>query len=167
MTSEICEDCGNKEEDHPIWRLTGLAGNTRVLCKKFKPQNHSHPENTSDLVEASKSLGDTEPEEASPRKASGSGNNFLFAPNDSPKDGSLSDENVKEKVKEMFFPDGSLSECIFELADDTLVILKKDVKEAVKKLKDEFGHRIFFTQLSHLNPWFNEIVDKIFGEALV
>ena len=97
MTSEICEDCGKTKEKHcEQWFENGAWHS----CKKFKAQNHSpqdtNQSSTPDEVVSKIKTEDTEPEEASPRKASGSG--------------SLSDENVKEKVKEMFFPEESLSD---------------------------------------------------------
>ncbi len=130
MTSEICAKCGMLKTSHP----------TRY-CEKFKPQNHNPPENTSDLVEASKCSEDTGPDAS---KSSGSG--------------SLSDENVKEKVRKMFFPDGSLSDKIFS-AFPSDVLNVEDVKEAVKKLKKgfrEFGNK----------ENIYKFIDKIFREAL-
>ncbi|KKL64301.1 hypothetical protein LCGC14_2166400 [marine sediment metagenome] len=89
MTEEICE-CGMLKTSHP----------TRY-CEKFKPQNnfetptdpinglgwkmksqnHSHPENTSDLVEASKCSEDTEPDATLKQTivgTSGSGNETII-----------------------------------------------------------------------------------------
>ena len=62
---EICEECGFDREYHPCW----IDG--KLNCKKFKPQNHN-PQSLSETPNK-KQNEDTESEEASPRKTSGSG----------------------------------------------------------------------------------------------
>ncbi|HEC64476.1 MAG TPA: hypothetical protein ENI23_04205 [bacterium] len=165
MTSEICE-CEHEEKRHiedmgcnqcqckkfkpqkadlPYknntgkTKLTKLKSIKRYYEKNKKPQNHSHPENTSDLVEASKCSGDTEPEEASPRKASGSG--------------SLSDKIIELKGVQNVIYEG--------------VLFRLDVKEAVKKLKKRIDKVIPKSNYCYSNPNVKKEIDKIFGEALV
>ena len=184
--SEICVKCGLLEKFHPVWSLTNTE---RVLCKKFKPKFNFHtamdkkmrelensfePQNHSPQTKPTHdgmniSFGadkteDTEPEEASPRKASGSGNHSPIAPvrtEDTGPDASKSSGS------------GSLSDTrwLYEGREGCPVYWEIKVKEAVKKLKDELDNNIVF----YIDPDEDEfkrgeikiMIDKIFGEALV
>ena len=159
MTSEICAKCGYPKELHPIVSRKG-AYKLKYPCKKFEPQNnfetptdpinglgwkmksqnHSHPENTSDLVEASKCSGDTEPEAYKNSKMGSNG----VKPTDVSGSGSLSD-----KIQDVY---------------GLGMVRTKYVKEAVKKLKDVWCHWKECGKGSKCACC--ERIDKIFGEEL-
>ena len=152
MTSEICANCGYPERCHPL-----TDGESGYKCEKFipsqgmtqeVPQNHSPQTNTRKVIVSGDKTEDTEPDAEEP-------GNSLVAPETEVQilpSGSDDASSLSDKIHiEYGFMDENKELSGIE------VIPKEDVKESVKKLKDEF--------------WVNEVIiariDKIFGSALI
>ena len=160
MTSEICAKCGYEESEH--YHLTDGVYCPRYVkelglpCEKFEPQNHNPPENTSDLVEASKCSEDTGPDAS---KSSGSGKTITSVETydedyikNSIKDGSGSLSDKRKKLLK------TLQELQPELTMTWSMVFRDIVnqdKEFVKKLRNLLG------------PVWDDDLKEIFGEALV
>ncbi len=139
MTKEICEKCGQTEEEHPVYE-NDEKGN-EISCEKFKPKNQSRFQNHINVIKEAKRIKD------------GSDDNLPSRSERKVTSESLSDkiEGLKADDLAMWykehekFMDGlsSMEICNENHNCNEFVIKKlkekisKDVKEAVKKLKKE------------------------------